>query len=257
MHINNLRIAIIGAGNVGIHLARILSESVAELYICSENSKLSDLTRSFSANMLSNIEDLPDDLDVYIISKRDQDIENVATKLVLKNGLLLHTSGSVDMAVFEKFALYGVLYPFQSFRKEKDLLNKDFPVFIEANNSESEQFLLNFAKLISPLVLKATLNERRKLHLAGVLSSNFVNYLFTAAYEQVHDLYEPNKVLLPLMKETVERLASGNPHDYQTGPAVRNDNISIQKHIELLEKNADLKDLYVLISSIIKKRYGV
>ena len=185
MQVNNLRIAIIGAGNVGIHLARILSSSVAELFICSENSKSLDLLVSSSAKFLSKVEDLPDNLDVYIISKRDQDIENVAAKLSLKNGLLLHTSGSVDIAVFKNFALHGVLYPFQSFRKEKELLNKDFPVFIEANNLESERFLMNFAKLISPLVLQATLNERRKLHLAGVLSSNFVNYLLLLVFKSL------------------------------------------------------------------------
>jgi hypothetical protein len=60
------------------------------------------------------------------------------------------------------------------------------------------------------------------------------------------------KELIPLIQETVERLKTTSPSETQTGPAVRNDLDTINKHIALLEEHPRLKKLYEIITESIR-----
>jgi len=52
------------------------------------------------------------------------------------------------------------------------------------------------------------------------------------------------KLLLPLIRETAERLDHISPSQSQTGPALRNDRDTIEKHLLLLKKYPHLKKIY-------------
>ena len=54
-------------------------------------------------------------------------------------------------------------------------------------------------------------------------------------------------VLLPLIKQTLSKIENFNPQDTQTGPAIRNDKLIIQEHINAI-KDDKLKEIYSLIS---------
>jgi predicted short-subunit dehydrogenase-like oxidoreductase (DUF2520 family) len=58
--------------------------------------------------------------------------------------------------------------------------------------------------------------------------------------------------LLPLIEETARRIKNISPRQSQTGPAARNDEETIQKHLALLEKYPDLKKIYELFTASIK-----
>lgn len=248
------RIGIIGAGNVGVHLCQLFLRQSVDVYICTSQKKITFLPDFPKDKLLSKTSDFPQDLGIVLFTRRDRDLEE-AMKNLDKKHTLIHCSGSLDMKLLNQFAHFGVFYPLQTFRKEQELINEDFPVFIEASDEETEAFLMNLAALITPNVHKADLALRRRLHLAGVLSSNFVNYLYAAAYEQIANDFEADEVLLPLMKETLARLDFGHPDKFQTGPAFRKDGETIAKHLQMLQKNPELQKLYASISEIIKKRH--
>ncbi|HSR38992.1 MAG TPA: DUF2520 domain-containing protein, partial [Phnomibacter sp.] len=91
---------------------------------------------------------------------------------------------------------------------------------------------------------------------SAVMVNNFSNHLYTLAkdYCAQHEL--DFKLLLPLIKETVERLEAGDPTDWQTGPAIRNDEATMQQHLQLLESNPTLTNIYRLFSESIRAYYS-
>ena len=60
------------------------------------------------------------------------------------------------------------------------------------------------------------------------------------------------KIILPLIRETANKLVQLNPKEAQTGPAIRKDMVTIKKHLNLLQ-NSDFFELYkILTNSILK-----
>ena len=60
------------------------------------------------------------------------------------------------------------------------------------------------------------------------------------------------KQLLPLINETTHRLQEVSPAQAQTGPAIRHDAATINKHLELLKNHPQLQKIYQLLSESIE-----
>jgi predicted short-subunit dehydrogenase-like oxidoreductase (DUF2520 family) len=54
----------------------------------------------------------------------------------------------------------------------------------------------------------------------------------------------PFEILIPLINETISKALDIGPEISQTGPAVRNDNNTIEKHLELLSFSPELQKIY-------------
>jgi len=63
----------------------------------------------------------------------------------------------------------------------------------------------------------------------------------------------PFDLLKPLIKETADKLRFLTPEKAQTGPAKRNDVLTMQKHLDALESPLN-KKIYQLISESIKDK---
>ena len=72
------------------------------------------------------------------------------------------------------------------------------------------------------------------LHLAAVFVCNFTNHMITLGREVSLKADYPFEILTPLIKETISKALDSGPENSQTGPAVRNDRNTIEKHLELL-----------------------
>jgi len=193
------------------------------------------------------------DADIYIYAVSDDALSAVIQNVSAKNGLHIHTSGTVNMNIFEgKKENFGVLYPLQTFSKQKNVDFKQTPFFIEANNEKNLIYLENFAKKISEKLYKISSEQRKIVHLAGVLSCNFTNHLWNISYKLLKDNNLPFEILLPLIEESVEKLHYLSPQQAQTGPAVRGDKKVIEKHLQLLENDKDLQKIYKIFSKWIK-----
>ena len=87
-----------------------------------------------------------------------------------------------------------------------------------------------------------------------MLVSNFTNHLFALAEDFCSKENIDFKLLAPLIKETADRTATLSPAEMQTGPAVRNDVFTLDKHLQLLANHPKLKYVYLkLTDSIINK----
>jgi predicted short-subunit dehydrogenase-like oxidoreductase (DUF2520 family) len=185
---------------------------------------------------------------LYLMAVSDHAIPGLAKELSLPGKLVAHTAGAVSKDVFKGISdHYGVLYPLQSLRKELPVM-LEIPILVDGNNTATMATLVDFAKTFSGQVESARDDERLKLHLAAVVVNNFANqlYLLTENFckkEQVNF-----NLLLPLIRETALRLQWLSPMNAQTGPAVRNDQETILKHIELLHHYPELLEVYQLLT---------
>lgn len=230
-------VAIIGSGNVASHLVKALAGKIDVVQVNPHT-----------------LENLPETTDIALISVKDSAIESVAQALHHRAKVIAHTSGSVPLSSLEGNApMTGVFYPLQTFTKDVDLNYGEIPFFIEGNTPETESLLSDLASLISPEIHHANSEDRKRLHLASVFACNFTNCLIGASQEILSESGIDFRVMLPLLRQTLDKLNTLSPSQAQTGPAVRKDYPVMEAHMSMLEKNPMLQTIYKDISSQIIK----
>lgn len=253
-----MKIVCIGSGNVATHFANAFKAGAAELVqVWSKNQEhAAELAVSLGAAPISDLKEIDLKADLYLIAVKDDAIPEVVTALAGVEGMVVHTSGATDIGVFRESGMnFGVLYPLQTFSKQKNLDFKQVPLCIEAKDQETLDTLKSIAQMLSPLVYEVNSEKRRILHLAAVFACNFVNHLYALSKEilQKNDL--DFEILRPLIMETAVKVQDAFPADVQTGPAIRNDEQTIIKHKELLKDMPQLEDIYETLSKSIKKTH--
>jgi hypothetical protein len=146
---------------------------------------------------------------------------------------------------------YGILYPLQSLRKEMEVL-PEIPVIVDGNSQLVIEQLMNFATSWAKSVEFCNDQQRLKLHVAAVITSNFTNHLYALAEMYCKSEGLNFNTLLPLINETSTRIINASPTQLQTGPAARGDFETIKKHKIILERYPSIDKIYeVLTASIL------
>ena len=248
-----MKTVLIGAGKVATHLGLALTEAGHEVVQVWSRTAASAqmLAARLGCDATTYINNVRTDADIYIISVVDDAIAEIVPQLCPQRGnaLFLHTAGSVSKDCFKGYAKnYGVVYPMQTFSKDKELNFREIPVFIEASNEESQKAVCALANSISSKVYLLDEEGRRWLHLAAVFACNFSNYCCAVAERLLQKRGIPFDVMLPLFDETARKLHKLSPMAAQTGPASRNDSKVMETQMEMLADDKELQDIYRLIS---------
>lgn len=250
-----MTIVSVGAGNLATNLMLALRDAghrVAQVYSRTEASA-SSLAALLGCSYTTSISALTE-ADVYIYALKDDVIQIVAQQLGKRfaNSVHLHTAGAGSTELLCQVSEnIGVLYPFQTFSKVRIVDFRDVPMLVEGRTDRARKVALDLAESVSEKVYSVTYEDRLRLHLAGVLVNNFTNCLYGLAAEQLSMTSLPFDILLPLIDETAEKVHSMSPRSAQTGPAVRGDESTMQKHLDLIA-SPDMKELYTLLSSVIR-----
>jgi len=192
------------------------------------------------------------DADLYIIAVSDDAISEIVKYFPKVNGIVVHTAGSVRLDILRsKFKNCGVLYPLQSFSKNRNFDFQSIPFLLEANNKETENSLNSFIHQMADNIQIVTYDERLQIHLAAVFASNFSNHMNTIAQEILSEKNIDVSLLKPLLQETCDKILTSNPKDAQTGPAKRNDVKILEKHSQMLASNPNFQEIYKLVSKSI------
>ena len=253
-----MRIILIGAGNLMTSLAPALHKAgheILQVYSRTERSA-AVLAASVGCEAVTEVRDVRDDADVYIFSVSDRALSELADRVCHgRDGkLFLHTAGSIPMDVFrDKTSRYGVLYPMQTFSRNKVVDFSGIPCFVEGCDAATEAEIHGLATSLSSRVYALSSEARRYLHLSAVFACNFVNrcYAISASLLERHGI--PFDVMLPLIDETARKVHVMSPADAQTGPAVRYDRNVIDAQLSLQADTPDLQDIYRLMSDSIHK----
>lgn len=250
-------INIYGAGNVAYHLANRLAseEDVVAVNIINRSVANASIFQSISEKVKFN--PICTSPNINIIAVKDDAIQEVSQNIEDKTTLTVHTSGSKSMEILEKagFISYGVWYPLQSFSILKPLNWDEIPILLTANNIDSLLTLKSLANKISHQILSVTDEQRKAIHIAAVISCNFVNHLYDLSSDWLssHDL--KFDILKPLIQETTDKLKVLSPYDAQTGPARRHDLNIIADHLNSLKNSPKLKEIYTFLSESIISKY--
>ena len=196
--------------------------------------------------------------EIIIVAVPDHNLHEVLKKVKCnESAIIAHTAGSIGLEIFpEHFRNTGILYPLQTFSNNRDIDISTVPFFIEASNKSSEDTLKILAESLSNSVYFSDSEHRRLLHLAAVFVSNFTNHMFTTGKSISQLAGFPFEVLKPLILETIEKALEIGPENAQTGPAVRYDLNTIEKHLDLLSFSPEQRDMYDRITKSIMSYYN-
>jgi predicted short-subunit dehydrogenase-like oxidoreductase (DUF2520 family) len=256
-----MSVSFIGSGNLAWHLAPALDNTdfpVREVYSKNKKHAAALADRLYQAAVKTSL-DFSDSLSrIFIIAVTDDAIPEVAHEIVLPaNAILVHTSGSQPLSILGYAATLntGVLYPLQTFSKNKKIDFKEVPFFIESENTETERMLMAMIKALSKKVYRSTSNHRKALHVAAVFASNFTNHMLTIAQEILEHHGLELELLKPLIAETINKSLAIGPVEAQTGPASRGDLEILDKHMEFLNNDEAVAEIYKSISQHIVDKY--
>ncbi len=243
-----LKIVIIGAGNVAWHLGKGLQDKgqiIHQVYNRSIDPAIS-LSKRLQCDYTNKIKDISTKADLYIIATKDSAIKKISESLNINNQLVVHTSGIEDINTI-KHNRNGVFYPLQTISKKRKLDFKNTPFCIETSRSKDLSLLSSLAKLLGSKVYNINTHQRKVIHVAAVFACNFSNYMYMISEEILSKEKIPLEILNPLIQETANKINNHKPKDVQTGPAMRKDIYSIKKHLEYL-KEGNKHDIYKLIT---------
>jgi predicted short-subunit dehydrogenase-like oxidoreductase (DUF2520 family) len=245
-----MKIVLAGTGNVAIVLAKkfkAAGHSIVQVY-GRNHIAAAVLADKCGASACLSLRDITQQADLYIIAVTDKALLAQAVHLPLKDQLVVHTAGSVSMDVLKKMSSsYGVLYPYQTLRKEVEPVPA-IPFLIDANTIAAREKLAEFAGSIASKLMVANDEQRMQYHLCAVMTTNFSNYLYVLAEDFCNKHGLDFSLLLPLADETARRMHQFSPRRVQTGPAIRKDSSTIKHHLQLLKQEPALQHLYKLFS---------
>ena len=257
----NYKIVFLGSGNLATNLSLALKaagEEIIQLFSRTQENAQALADKLHCASCTS-INDIRSDADVYIFSVKDDALPSLIKQLsehlashqhpisplgaggATHHPIFLHTAGSVPMSVFPEtmhYELctmnYGVLYPMQTFSKNRSVNFREIPCFIEASDNNTLEEIKGIASKISDHVLEMSSEKRRKLHLAAVFACNMTNHCYRLAEKVLEEEGIDFSLYLPLIEETANKVKELSPRKAQTGPMVRYDKTIMDAQIALI-----------------------
>jgi len=245
-------IVFVGAGRLATQLAKALRKeghSVVAIYSRTMASA-ETLAAIVGGRPTDSIEALPTTADAFIVAVKDAVLPVLIPQLVSGRQAcpMFHTAGSMPMSVFGSLPHHGVIYPMQTFSKERDVDFRCIPVFVEASSSQALATARAIATSVSNRVQELDGEQRRYLHLAAVFACNFANHCYALAADVLQQHGLKFEDMLPLIDETARKVHELSPREAQTGPAVRYDENVINAQLELLADSPRLQEVYSLMS---------
>jgi predicted short-subunit dehydrogenase-like oxidoreductase (DUF2520 family) len=254
--LQRLRVILIGSGNVASNLGRALLAADTEIVqvYSRKAANAKALAKKLKAKALTDLSKMDKRPALIIIAVKDDAIDAIVKKIKDNDGIVVHTSGSVSIDALKKFNQYGVLYPLQTFSKDRKVDFSNVPMCLEASDVSTLKSLMNIAETLSECVYNLDSKQRQAAHLAAVFANNFTNHMYAIAESLLNENKLPFDLIRPLIDETALKVMDDFPANTQTGPAVRKDTKVMTRQLALLKKHPELKELYNEVSKSIIKR---
>lgn len=251
LNYNVINISLIGTGRLSFNLMNeILDNKSLSLNQIYGRSKFRPKNISDQIEYIKEIKNLKKS-DFYFIAVSDIEIEKISNKINSYDGIVIHLSGSTNINVLSIHKNHGVFYPLQTFSYDSNLSFKQIPILIEANSKINLSKIKKLADIFSKKVYKMNSSKRLVCHISATIANNFSNHMIVSAEKILEENKINKSIIKPLIFETFNKLNKMSAKDAQTGPALRNDYITIEKHLKQLV-NSDFLDLYKEVTKNIK-----
>lgn len=236
------RYAIIGRGKIARHFSHYFSLLDLNFWVWEDS-------RSLSEDFFARFHD-PKTAPTHVwILVSDSAIEPIARRIRERLGdrtpILLHASGvlETDQAIgaHPLYTFGPELYRLETYEK--------IPFFVSRDAS-----LENLPMLSNPLYRLPSFN-RSLYHALAVVAGNFPLAIWASVFEKMeNELGIPREAARPYLTQVLENaFRSQSSSAMFTGPRVRGDTDTIEKHLKALEGD-DLKKVYQSIDTFITER---
>lgn len=192
--------------------------------------------------------------DLRVLAVSDDAIGAVAAALPDDGTPVVHLSGTRPLDLLLPHARRGVMWPVQSFSPGTPVDFAEVPVVIDAADAATLNQLERLAASLSGTIVRVDAEQRQRLHLCAVLTSNFPAFLLREAQRLLTTHGMDPQLLLPLWRATAQKAAQHADLSV-TGPARRGDTGTMAAHLRLLEDEPELRRAYAAISDLILHTY--
>ncbi len=254
-------VSIIGIGRVGGALALALDKcGYAIQNLVSRSPEKVDavsqllIHKSINQNGLKNFKS-----DVIFITTQDTEIENTAinlSKILTETPFIFHTSGSLSSEILNSLRQNGCrvasFHPLVSISEVK-LGAKRFAdaYFCLEGDTEAVAVGKSMVAALGGNAFSIRTADKPLYHAAAVVACGHFVALFSTAVEMLAecglDAENSRKILLPLVKSTVENLHTQTPAEALTGTFARTDTDTLQRHLGSLKNNREVLEIYSLL----------
>ena len=257
-----MKISIIGIGRVGGALALALTKSGYEIEsLVARNEKdfekIFDFIKKPKFLLFEEIQEITSD--VIFITTQDFEILNVARTLAqsLHNKpFVFHTSGSLSSEILQdlekKGCKIGSIHPLVSI-SDAVLGAKRFEnaYFCIEGDDESVEIAEDIVKNLQGKSFSIETKYKTLYHASAVTACGHLVALIDAAIEMLTkcglEEKDAQKILLPLIKSTIDNLTTQTTAEALTGTFARADVETLEKHIEILRENVSDEALEVYL----------
>lgn len=250
------RVAVVGAGRVGLTLARALARSGSAIAVLARESTA--LPAPLEPSLTAWGPAL-ESADAVLVAVPDDAIGEVAARIAECADLnpevvVLHTSGLHDRSALAVLgstgAALGSWHPLQTLTRsegEPDAL-AGATVVIEGDAPALAMGRAIARQLGIESVVEIAANMKASYHAAAVFASNYVVTLADVAERLARHAGAGEAaatMFLPLLRRTVENLSEG-PAAALTGPIRRGDAGTVARHLQTLD--GEQRELYVMLA---------
>jgi predicted short-subunit dehydrogenase-like oxidoreductase (DUF2520 family) len=232
--LNDLRVGVVGPGRLGTALAAALREA------------------GVAVDGPAGRGEIPAGCDAIVLCVPDGEIEAAATAIVGAAPLVGHTSGATPLSALAPAggAAFG-LHPLQTFAEGSTSLAAfaGAGCAVAGTTADALAFAADLARALGMTPFEIDDEGRAAYHAAASVASNFLVTLQAAA-ERIAagaglEPEEARRLLLPLLRRTVENVAELGPDRALTGPVARGDEATIAAQRRAVAEAApELLDLF-------------
>ena len=259
-------ISIIGAGRLGTSLGYALSKKGYKIKALScRTTSSAEESRKIIGEGIASIDNIQAARvgEIVFLCLPDEDITKVTRVLASSDinwskKFVFHCSGLVPSEVLKplkaKGALTASLHPIQSFAQKKTPPTQFENIYFGLEGcTEALALSTKIVRRLGghPLILQP--EDKALYHAACSAASNFFVVLLEMAVSLLKqiDLQEEKalQILLPLVKGTLHNVKKFNIRTSLTGPVIRGDQESIQKHLEALRNFPPYYETYTRLAA--------
>ncbi len=260
-------ISIIGAGRLGTSLGAALSKKGYRIKSLScKTARSAEESRTIIGQGKASADNIQTAKsgDILFLCLPDEEILKVGKELNNANinwsgRFIFHCSGLLSSEVLEPFSAKGAstasIHPIQSIDHQKSPPEQFENIYF---GLEGEIEALKMSQEIiqrlggRSLIIKA--KDKAVYHAACSIASNFLVVLLDMASSLLTRIDLPEdqafQVLCPLVKGTLHNVKKFNIRSSLTGPVIRGDRESVEKHLEALRKFPPYDQTYTSLASL-------
>ncbi len=257
-------LSVIGAGKVGSALARLWYKAGYDIQTVYNRTpeKAIELARYVNAHAIDTVAEAVNSADIIFLTVSDDallPIVRLLDELDLTGKAIVHTSGVASLDVLSDLSKQGAVrgsfhpaFPFANVDSAIETLS-GATFAIEADTVKLQNQLRDLAEILAGRVILIPAGEKALYHAALVFISNYTVTLYAVAEGLLKsfssDQVAIESVLMNLLRATVDNIDEQGIPNSLTGPLVRADVSTLQKHLHALDDDL-LKATYINLARL-------